>query len=105
VDVSKPQLDPAFNAEIRRVLSERDAYCPRCKYNLSGINGPRCPECGKNIREILRIADTTPWRLPHVRRRMILLMLARNAAMAAIIAGSIVCIGWAAWVLVLRGNV
>ena len=64
MDVSKPHLDPVFNAEIRRVLSERDAYCPKCKYNLSGIAGPRCPECGKNIREVLRIADTTPWRLP-----------------------------------------
>ncbi len=103
MDEPTPQLDPAFNAEIRRVLSERDAYCPKCKYNLSGIQGPRCPECGKNIREILRIADTMPWRLPHVRRRMIVMMLARRFGLAALVAGSVACIGWAVWVLVLRG--
>ncbi len=100
MDVSKPQLDPAFNAELRRVLSERDAYCPRCKYDLSGLNGPRCPECGKNIREILRIADTTPWRLPHVRRRMIVMYLLRCGGLLAIIGVSLLCIGWATWALV-----
>ena len=103
MEQSNLQLDPAFNAEIRRVLSERDAYCPRCKYDLSGINGPRCPECGKNICEILRIADTTPWRLPHMRRRMIAAYLLRCVGLATIITASVLCIVWAACALLLRG--
>ncbi len=102
MDQHTPQLDPAFNAELRRVLAERDAYCPRCKYDLSGLNGPRCPECGKNIREILRIADTTPWRLPHVRRRMIVTYLMRCFALTAIIVASVMCVGWAVSALVQR---
>jgi predicted amidophosphoribosyltransferase len=102
VDQHTPQLDPAFNAEIRRVLAERDAFCPRCKYNLSGIPGPRCPECGKNIREILRIADTTPWRLPHVRRRLMVMWLLRSFGMSAIVIASVVCIIRTTWILFLR---
>ena len=23
-----------------------DVFCPRCRYNLRGLPGPRCPECG-----------------------------------------------------------
>ena len=103
MEQSNLQLDPAFNAEIRRVLSERDAYCPRCKYDLSGLNGPRCPECGNNIREILRIADTTPWRLPHVRRRLIAAYLLRCVGFTTIITASVLCIVWAACALLLRG--
>jgi hypothetical protein len=99
VDHDIPKLDPAFNARIRRVLDERDAFCPRCKYNLSGIPGPRCPECGKNVREILRMADTTPWRLPHVRRRMIALWLLRRFGAVALVGFAIGSVGWAAWSL------
>jgi hypothetical protein len=65
-------LDPAFLDELRRVIGERRAACPRCGYSLSGVPGPRCPECGRNVVEVLRLADTRPWRLPEERRRRVL---------------------------------
>ena len=102
VDHDVPKVDPAFNAELRRVLDERDAFCPRCKYDLSGIPGPRCPECGKNIREVLRIADTTPWRLPHVRRRMIAHLLLRGFGLLALVVVALASVGWATWIFCVR---
>lgn len=57
-------IDPEFADKLRHVLYDRTACCPRCGYNLSGIEGNRCPECGKRLGDFLRIADTTPWRLP-----------------------------------------
>ena len=97
MDHDVPKLDPAFTAQIRRVLDEREAYCPRCDYDLSGIAGARCPECGQNIRETLRIADTTPWRLPQVRRRMIAAYLLRRFGAVALVAGALGAVGWATW--------
>lgn len=91
------KLDPAFNAELRRVIDCRDARCPRCGYDLSGLFGPRCPECGKNIREILRVADTTPWRLPHIRRRMIAAWIFRRLAVFLLAAGFAASVGWLVW--------
>src|SRR6185369_7069602 len=99
MDHNIPKLDPAFTAVVRRVLDERDAYCPRCKYNLSGLVQPRCPECGKNVREILRIADTTPWRLPHVRRRMIAAWALRKIGVAALIVFAAGSMGLAVWAM------
>lgn len=53
-------LDAAFLADLRRVIHERDADCPHCGYSLCGVPGPRCPECGRNVTEHLRLADTRP---------------------------------------------
>jgi hypothetical protein len=88
-------IDPAFDAELRRVIDERDAFCPRCRYDLSGIPGPRCPECGKNIREILRIADTTPWRLPHVRRRLLAMWVLRRFGIPTMVVAVLAALAWA----------
>jgi predicted amidophosphoribosyltransferase len=91
VDQKVLKLDAAFNAELRRIINEREAHCPRCKYDLLGIPGPRCPECGKNVREVLRVADVTPWRSPHVRRRMIAAWLfGRLAIVATVVAAGLV---------------
>lgn len=30
-------------------LSSTDVQCPRCQYNLRGIDSPRCPECGLKL--------------------------------------------------------
>jgi hypothetical protein len=34
---------------LTRYLADRDQPCPRCSYNLRGINGERCPECGEAL--------------------------------------------------------
>jgi len=99
VDHDIPKLDPAFTHELTRILSERTAHCPRCRYDLSGVPGPRCPECGKNIREYLRIADTTPWRLPEMRRRALMSLLVRRAAVCILILLALASVGWAISVL------
>lgn len=57
------KIDPEFADRLRHVMYDRAAGCPNCKYNLSGIVGERCPECGIRLGEYLRLADTTPWRL------------------------------------------
>lgn len=35
---------------LARYLADRDRPCPRCKYNLRGMHGEVCPECGESIR-------------------------------------------------------
>lgn len=36
---------------------DRDLPCPRCKYNLRGLTGDRCPECGKHVASYLKKAS------------------------------------------------
>lgn len=86
------KLDPEFVQGLERIIGERACGCPRCGYNLSGVPGPRCPECGKNISDYLRVADTTPWRLPGARRRAVLRWLARRIMMVALVFITIVSI-------------
>jgi hypothetical protein len=41
----------AGNAEaLRGFVAERDVPCPACGYNLRGITGRCCPECGLELR-------------------------------------------------------
>lgn len=44
-----------------RFLSERSPNCPVCKYSLTGLTSPRCPECGTKLRLTLE-GDTLPMR-------------------------------------------
>ena len=64
MDQHAPRLDRAFEQRLRELFNDRDIACPTCRYNLRGVPGPRCPECGRVISEILREADLTPWRTP-----------------------------------------
>lgn len=43
-------LDAVSDAEVRRLfLKSRDVSCPRCHFNLRGVTGDKCPECGEAI--------------------------------------------------------
>ena len=35
---------------LERYLADRDCACPRCRYNLRGLRGEACPECGQPLR-------------------------------------------------------
>jgi len=41
-------------------LATRDAECPLCRYNLRGLHGNHCPECGHEL--VLQVALTDPVR-------------------------------------------
>lgn len=49
--------------------SDRDVPCPLCDYNLRGIDGARCPECGHafNRAELLAGRQTVRWLYEHRR--------------------------------------
>lgn len=53
------QRDPPSTSELLRRLATRDTPCPRCRYNLRGLDSPVCPECGESISMSL-IANAAP---------------------------------------------
>lgn len=38
-------------------LSERDAACPGCGYNLRGLTGRACPECNQRLRLLVGLEE------------------------------------------------
>ena len=47
VDPTLPRHDADFLVDW---LAHRDTPCPACGYNLRGLVGPTCPECGRGLR-------------------------------------------------------
>lgn len=43
---------------LRAFLAETDAPCPLCRYNLRGLTGEHCPECGHKL--TLRVSLASP---------------------------------------------
>jgi len=41
---------PSDEAAVVDYLRERDVECPLCRYNLRGLSSSRCPECGRELR-------------------------------------------------------
>ena len=39
----------AARGPVRRVLRRRRGRCVKCAYDLTGLNDPRCPECGTHV--------------------------------------------------------
>jgi hypothetical protein len=54
-----PDTSEAPPAELLRAfLTDRDAPCPQCGYNLRDLHGDRCPECGELL--VLRVNVAEP---------------------------------------------
>ncbi len=45
---------------LRAFLAEHDEPCPMCRYNLRGIAGGVCPECGEGLRLAVRRDSAHP---------------------------------------------
>ncbi len=50
---------------LRAFLASRDVSCVGCGYNLQGIAGPRCPECG-HVMAVEEFSRSRLWRWPNV---------------------------------------
>ena len=87
---TKLSLDRGFQAQLRQIYLDRDVKCPRCRYHLRGVPGPRCPECGLVVTEILRIADTTGWRLRRARLRWLARRMISWAALIALFGAAVI---------------
>jgi hypothetical protein len=46
---------PGEPEQLRAYLGTHNAACPICRYNLRGVSGAVCPECGSTLR--LALAD------------------------------------------------
>lgn len=48
---------------VDRLLAKRDWPCEKCGYNLRGMRGGACPECGTklNLRDLRRRLAEDPW--------------------------------------------
>jgi len=40
---------PTHDDHLRAFLADRDYGCPVCRYNLRGVRGASCPECGARL--------------------------------------------------------
>ncbi len=48
---------PADADLLASYLAARDAHCPACRYNLRGLSGDACPECGRPLRLTLEARE------------------------------------------------
>lgn len=39
----------------------QDIFCQRCGYNLRGLTGNRCPECGRSLDGVRSLVPQIPW--------------------------------------------
>lgn len=75
-------------------LADRDAPCPRCGYNLRGLTGEACPECGMvlSVERLMAEVEHREWR----ERRM-----PRDPITTSGLIGSILSLSWPLALLVL----
>jgi hypothetical protein len=92
-----PELDRGFLAKLRELYGcGIDVPCPTCRYNLRGLASRRCPECGRPVGDLLRLADTNPDRLRAMIRaqRRLALWRAAKAIAAVAVTAAIASLAW-----------
>jgi hypothetical protein len=53
--------DPAAPSQPADDASEIALYCPSCMYDLRGLSGEQCPECGTKLDRELLAKSSIPW--------------------------------------------
>jgi hypothetical protein len=74
-------MQPSDTDLLRAYLADRDAACPRCRYNLRGVQESTCPECGGPV--ALGIGDSTGARAARLLAAAVLLWVAIASGMGA----------------------
>ncbi|MEZ6234722.1 MAG: hypothetical protein R3B68_11085 [Phycisphaerales bacterium] len=75
---------------VAAFLAERHVACPTCGYDLHGVGGARCPECGEGLWLRLSASSESPSRAAAAMRRIgVPLLIAGGAFLAYRVAMSI----------------
>ncbi len=61
-NTTRPTVETTLDTDDRtnRAIAE-DIFCPKCTYNLRGLTGNRCPECGLDITNVREGESQIPW--------------------------------------------
>lgn len=79
---------------VREFLAERDARCPSCGYNLRGLSGDACPECGW-VAVLAELQEKEAFRTWRESR------MPNDPITTSGLIGSILSLGWPAAVMVM----
>src|SRR3990172_1179604 len=55
-----PDTPPIVTVEPLQEIWQ-DLFCQRCGYNLRGLTGNRCPECGGSLEGVRSLVPQIPW--------------------------------------------
>ena len=85
-------MDDSRDQKLAAYLAERDVACPGCGYNLRGVTGGVCPECGRELHE----NDINP----DLAGQSIRARVVRRVRWAGACLAPVTALGWVDYVLV-----